>query len=410
MPVFAGNDIDSLMQLLDKSSDNQKSTLLNQLSLEYLNVSPETSIDYAYRSLVLAQKHDNYPDMAGALKTIASFNYRYGSIDSAIYYNRLALEIYQKLGDSTGISKVLNNLGIFYNELGDYENAIAYHLKSLQIKQNLKDSSGIAYSSNNIGALYYQLDKYETALEYFKKALRISQSINDKNSEQSALSNIGLIYFNLRLYDKAIEAFRQSNEINNLLNNIRNMSNNLVLIANVYFEKGMLNDALEYYLRSQNLNESYGIKEPETLFTIAALFDSLKEYENSIRYYSRAMDIAQLTNEKDILLKAGKSISIDYSLLGNWQQAYESLLIYQQLKDSLQEYKTNYQKRDTINSFSQKYAENIDTSGVNDDSISSSLPVQNNDFLIIDNKIILGIAALLFLALVILVIYCRKRK
>ncbi len=409
--VFASNDIDSLKQQLENVSDNRKSALLNRLSLEYLNVSPQRSIDYAYQSLLFAQRFKNYNDLADAMKTIASINYQIGMLDSAIYYNKLALELYENIEDSTGISKVLNNFGIFYNALGNYEKAITYHLQSLNIKQNLQDSSGIAYSCNNIGVLYYQLGKYQTALNYFEKALSISQSINDKNNEQSSLSNIGLIYFNLKLYDKAIEVLLKSNEINNLLNKIQNVSNNLVLIGNIYSEKKMYEEALEYYLRSQNLNESYGINEPETLYFIAVLFDSLKEYGNSLKYYSRAYKMAGITNDKDILLKSGKSISRSFSAMGKWQDAYESLLLYIKLEDSLSNDKTKYPIEDSA---IYRQTSQIDTSVVKEnpnDTIVKLEPSASNDSSnTLVNKILFGSTALLLIALLVLIIRCRKNK
>ena len=409
LSAFASNDIDSLTQLLDKVSEKQKSSLLNQLSLEYLNVSPQTSLNFAYRSLLLAQKFNNYPDLANALKTLASINYQYGSIDTAVHYTQMALKIFEQLNDSEGISKVLNNLGIFYNGLGNFEKAITYHLESLRIKQNMKDSAGIAYSSNNIGALYYQLAEYQTALKYFEKALRISQSIGDKESEQSSLSNIGLIYYNLKLYDKAIEVFLKSNRINNLLNNIQNVSNNLALIANIYFEKGMLDDALEYYMRSENLNESYDIKEPQTLFSIAVLFDSLKEYENSLKYYRRACKMAELANEHDILLKASKGISEVFSETGNWQKAYKSLKRYTDLDDSLSNDETNISNEDKVK-LQIPQATSPQASINNEDTIEPAAPIIDEGLSISPfNNVLIGIAVLLFIALVILAIKCFNK-
>ena len=404
---YSGNNIDSLKQLLNQITDKDKPTILNKLSVEYMNVSPETSVEYAYQAIVSAKKHNDYSNMASALKTIGSINYRYGLIDSAIYYNNLSLNLYLTLKDSAGISKVLNNLGIFYNETGNYSKALSYHIQSLKIKQAINDSTGIAFSCNNIGAIYYQQNQHESALTYFGKALNISQSINDKNSEQSALSNIGLIYLNQSHYDKAIVAFKQSYKLNTLLNNIYNLSDNLVQLGNVYRAKNEFNSALDYYFRSLNLNESYGITEPQLLLSIAISYDSLAEYTNSIKYYKRTITIAKTSNNTDILQQAYKNISKAYSISTNGEDAYANLLLLNKLNDSLSKNKTGQLQEKT---FIPPTSSPIDSSIIEDSKHNIPTQINNSYYLSYKNIIIFSLLIFILLAMLILISKCKKRK
>ena len=112
------------------------------------------------------------------------------SLLMAIHAHTLALEIDNK----QLIAKSLNMTGNAYYLMGDFTKSMDHYLKALAIREELGDSNSIASSYNNIGAVYLQMKDHQRALYYLKKAKIIFEALQDEVHLFSIMNNICAVY------------------------------------------------------------------------------------------------------------------------------------------------------------------------------------------------------------------------
>ena len=172
--------------------------ILNALSKSLFSDRPDSSVNIADRSRVLAEKINYRPGLALALKDMGIGYYLQGNYMDAVKTWRQAMNIFKELGDKTGEANILSNMGAAYFNQGDEANSLELHLQSLKISEEINDTIRIITSLNNIGGIYQnktgQLDK---ALDYFLRSyqLNISRRVPDQYLSGTALVNLGEFYY-----------------------------------------------------------------------------------------------------------------------------------------------------------------------------------------------------------------------
>ena len=214
------SQIDSLLNALPQSDNNDRFDIYIHLSNQYLSYSIDSSKSYANLGLQEAKLLKAPALQAKAFKIIGNVNYYQGNNNLVIAYYDSSSVMYEKVDDKIGLSKVWNNLGIIYQQLGNYKESIDYHMKSLYSKKDLKDSLGVANSLNNIGSVYFDLNDLPKAKEYFDKALQIIEQTGNTESHQSMLNNLGIMSQEAGKYQESLDYFNRSLKIGEA-NNIR---------------------------------------------------------------------------------------------------------------------------------------------------------------------------------------------
>jgi len=173
---------DSLKEiLLAAKEDTLKVRILLQLSSFFLNSSTEQAKDYGMQALELAQRFDDAPGRALALKNIGIAFYYQGNTASALEYYNESLHVYDSIGDLESKARMLSNLGTVYYSTGTDDKALDSYFQSLYVAEKIGDDDGIATAYSNIANVY--LNKRATtdkALDFFLKALNLSEKTGDK--------------------------------------------------------------------------------------------------------------------------------------------------------------------------------------------------------------------------------------
>ncbi len=151
---ISSSKIDSLENLLKEATGETKLSILNKLAYKYRLSNPDSTIDYGFEALNLAESLENIKEKHAALSNIG-MGYRYlGKYNEALEYQQKALEAASLMGNEKYVAVEYNRIGIIYKRLGLYSLALEYYLKALNIREKLNDKSGISNMYNNIGNVY----------------------------------------------------------------------------------------------------------------------------------------------------------------------------------------------------------------------------------------------------------------
>ena len=328
-------EIDSLINVLPTTNQNNRFDIYFQISSRYLSYSTDTSMWYAYLALVEAKATRTPASLAEVYKLIGNINYYQGNYNRVIAYYDSSRMMYEKTNDSSGLSKVMNNMGIIYQHIGNFEESIDFHMKSLAYKRDLNDSVGIANSFNNIGSVYYDLQDWKKAKEYFEKALQIVKNSENSRSIQSLLNNLGIISQELKNYDESLQYFNSSLEIGKENNFQKGVADTYHNIGKSYLLLEQYNTSLDYYFKALEIYDKLGFKNSQTLNNIGQLYIELDYYKQSLKYLHRAHKSAKANNQFKTLRDICKNLAIAYERLNRYDKAYAFYADFNYYDDSL---------------------------------------------------------------------------
>ena len=239
-----------------------------------------------------------------------------GEYREAEAMGKSALALKRKVGDKAGEGKALRGMGFIHWRLGDYNKALEYHQEALDVHRKLGGGEAEAFELINLGEVYRQLGQYEDALLHLQEALRIYRQLRITNGQNIAEFNIGNVYRDMGKFHACLEHYQESWRIikESGLSSLNSYSHLTVptTIANVFWRLGKYQESLRYY--SEALNISRGLRdrfeEANILSYIAAIYGILGDYQESINHYEEALKIYREIGNK---VSEGRVLS----LMGN---------------------------------------------------------------------------------------------
>ncbi|WP_313115331.1 tetratricopeptide repeat protein [Aequorivita sediminis] len=231
----------------------------------------------------------------------------------------------------------------------NYPEALQYLLSSKAVLEKNKEMDSItrfdyARTLNKLGQVYYELEKTDKALKYLQQSLSIYKTLSKDENIVRTISNIGGIYYKEGQIQKAIDAYEEVLGYDNLdqIDDIQILYSNLGGL-NLLIGKNI--DGLEYLNKAESVILKAQLKEKNTLQLSK---DYSRVLYNKAYYYRGA---GETDNYTEHLLKSLKvldtffapnearapliSLHELYRENGNYQAAYETLLKYQSIHDTL---------------------------------------------------------------------------
>ena len=182
-----------------------------------------------------------------------------------------------------------------------YNRATSQAEKDSIIKQmNDTDRDFLANQKLNEGNMLYYKNNYSEAINVFTEAIKINPNLSEAYSQR------GKSYESLKNYDAAIKDLRKAVELNP-----KDDSAYLSLGVIYEYEKENHILALESFKKIIELRPEDGLGYE----SCAHVYHSIKDYNNAIVYYSKAIDI----NRKDLALYYFRAKN--YEKIGNYEQA-----------------------------------------------------------------------------------------
>ncbi|MBL0328573.1 MAG: tetratricopeptide repeat protein [Bacteroidetes bacterium] len=307
--------IDSLLIVLkncDKEDTLKLNTLMN-LSSAYESVDRSKSFEYIKASLALAKKLDFKKRIGICYNYFGDLYWFSGDYTNASNSYFEALKIFEELNDPYRISECYRNIGWIYQGQNNWPLTLKYYNAALEINLKNDFKRKLISSYDDLGILYKLMGKYPEAIEYCHKAIDVAKELKADRGIAAGYGNLGSTYFQMKEYALAIENYSIAHKIHLQINDNYNTVEDFNGLSECYLQLGQPGRAVEYSLQGLALAKKHG-------------------YKNSV------------SNAYNKLAQA-------YERQKNYQQAFEYLQLYTDLKDSTY----NEQNSRQINEMSAKY-------------------------------------------------------
>jgi tetratricopeptide (TPR) repeat protein len=293
----AQKNLDSLVQMIEKTSGVDRVSIFNQLASEY-----------SVSNLTECKKYCSL-----ALKLADSLNYRKGVADA--YYNKSrsvtgldnlgelqfltkALDIYSELNDQRGMGDCYIQMGVIHYRIDNDSLAIMYYKKALGIYDQIEDLSGKARAFRLAGNIYKKKGENNLALRFYTSSVELASKVNDKRLLANSLNNLGISYMEMNRLENALDVLERSLKLNI-------ESNNVTRVPAAYY------NISEIYMRQKKIDEA------------------LKSLQNGRK------EALKWSKHDPILVDIDMGLAQIYSIKNNYREGYNSLLELIAIKDTL---------------------------------------------------------------------------
>lgn len=308
---------DSLKQLLQKEkTDTVRVLLLADMSYEYLESKPDTTMILALEALELSRGIGFAKGEAMSLTRIGNVYTVLGNYSKAMEILLQALKINEKINNLDGIQRNLSNIGGIYNAEGDYLQGLSYYVKAkvlLEEQKNNKRSLSIVLG--NIGENYYQLKIFDSARLYAQQAYDVAYQINYPRIMGFALNTMGFIHSETGQNNLALEFYRLSVIYAKKAESYLGVSSNYYGMAKVFEKQGQIDSALFYAKQAMTIAKEKGFTKEllDASSFLSAFYKNNLNVDSTLFYFeiNKAANDSLFSQQKQ---KQFQSLSFDERL------------------------------------------------------------------------------------------------
>lgn len=260
-----------------------------------------------------------------------------GMYDSALVVLNHGLELKQKFGRKHELADIYNNIAFAQMQLANYTQSIKNHLKSLRIREEAKDQNGIADSYINIASVYDKMGDTKNSRENYKKSLENYKITNNKVGIVNCMNSFAVICVKNKQYEEAMRNLKEGLKISEE-GNFPYLK--LLTLHNLgyYYQMTFKYDtALYYYKKCFDSHDSAGSFHDAVaeLNNIAFCYMSLKKYPEALNAAKHGLRLNSKVNDLAYRKSLYSVVYNTYKSMGKINEAFDALLTYQSLTDSL---------------------------------------------------------------------------
>src|SRR5580704_8380806 len=208
-PYAQTRGLDSLINRLKyEKKDSARVDLLKQISYQYENAKPDSSLLLARQGLSLAKTSGYVRGEIGCLNMIGLSLMTIGDYPKALGYLLESLKKAEAIEDRRLMATALINIGVVYSSQDDRRQGIHYQLQALPISKALNQRQNTAVVLLDLGDNYENLGVQDSALYYTDQCYALARQIPDSNLLGLALNNFGNIYRALHKDSLALRYYR----------------------------------------------------------------------------------------------------------------------------------------------------------------------------------------------------------
>ena len=282
------------------------------------------------QSIYLAKFHNTLGGTFGSgTESELAFLHLYLALD---YVYRLPASIYyiQTAG-------IYQNIAIYLGNIGRPDESLHYFVEALRMAEQTDNKSLLTNIYNNLGVAYTRNERFEQAAYYLERALELADALDAPLERFRALVNLGNLHTNSCSFEKALEFYKAASEAYDLVN----PGNPSVIIIH---NQGRTLSMLGRYEEAEALlNKSLAISEeqriPEGIYhnvtELGKLYARQGMNNRALPYFQRALDTAKLLNNIEFKVSSLRELHQVYAASGRFNAAYENLLRFHTLSDSL---------------------------------------------------------------------------
>ncbi|MEY4876379.1 MAG: hypothetical protein RL708_1528, partial [Bacteroidota bacterium] len=255
----------------------------------------ERSVRFYTNAVTLLDNSLNNVLKGTVLNNLGNLFNQIGDIEKALIFYTDAYEIYSKTSELSKLNVIIMNIGMIYLRTKNHHTGIAYLKRSKEFFEQTKDALNICNAANIIGVGLFTIENYEESKIQFNESLKYALLIDDKTNACRAYLYLGLI----GLKEKDVES------------------------ANAHFHNSMT-IAVENDMKVARVFNYKGFAE---------MFAFAKQYHKALDQLKNALEISERLNLKDEKIEIHFLYASIYKQMGEFEQAYESLFKYKELKE-----------------------------------------------------------------------------
>lgn len=330
-------EIDSINQAISHQDQDEKVKSLLELSKIYRNIAWEKAVLYADSANNLARILENDYLVSLAEFQLGRLYSSFGQIDEAIVHLKSALNKLDKESEEKLFTSILSTLGIAYAKGEVFDTALIYLNQAYELKVKQADSIGIGVINNALGNIYYFMDEFMQALKYYQKANVIYRKLNDSVNLSINLNNIGSIYEELGDKSNAHDHFIEAENIARAVNCLSCLNLALNNLGVFYFDLEDFEKAQSYYEEALTISEELNRRYQQTILlnNLALIYKNEGDLNKAITYLKEGLKLAVDGDYAHMKSEIYFNLSGIYFKLGQNETAYQYLLDYSTLNDSL---------------------------------------------------------------------------
>lgn len=301
LQLFAGRRLDAqdipdslLKKLATASSDSAKGIILLEIGESIEQTTPEKSMDYYRKALVLGQRIKNNRVILSSYTDLGICYINLNKMDSAILTLEKGIPFARLLKDTVREARTLANMGNAYLHKKDRATAIEYYLKAARIWEACSNQQYLAILYSNTSALLDEQKEHTLAVEFGNKAVALAQKTGDTYSEVVALVNLSTTYSYLGQHEREYELLEQALPLAKKNEDLDQIATTYHNMGDYFFKQEKFSLALEKYLESlsyvKQMGNKYHLCEISTVLALA--YHKLNRDDKALQYILQAEQLA----------------------------------------------------------------------------------------------------------------------
>lgn len=328
-----------------KTIENDSVKFYYEIGLRFFDKNKDSSLYYTEKAIRFGENKNISSALADSYQLKGRCLFYKSEFNNAIVLYNKALTLNLEKDDKIALADNYFYLSQAYNLKNDYSKVLSNLNNARKYYELLKDSLGIARIYNNYAILYGKQNKIELEEENLEKAIQILKTIKSEQAKKL----LDVINFNKALnlrddkkYEEALKIFQEQY----FLYKIKNRTN-LPLVTRAIGKTylGMKNFALaEKYL--QEAIDLY--EENKNISGFADCYREISEVYFSTNRIQKAIEVTEYALKKSNEIGELESVKLSYEKLHkyysynkNYSKAYENLLMFKKISDSIFNEKIN---------------------------------------------------------------------
>lgn len=197
-------------------------------------------------------------------------------------------------------------LGEIYQGFKDYDRALDYYHRALSASQTTGADRFVGNIYDRIGTIYFGMEEYPKARDFLEDALRISSETGDLKTQKAQLIRLADVMSKLKDPENGIKYLQKALTLTRDTKDPANEARVLTRMGTLNQVQGRPKTSLENYTEAMDIRTKIGNRRGinENLLQIALVNATLGDFDESVMYLKRGLDIAQASEDRGMLWKA----------------------------------------------------------------------------------------------------------
>jgi tetratricopeptide (TPR) repeat protein len=299
------------------------------------------------KALEIAEELNNNEIMGMAYSSLAYLPSIRTDFDKHVDYWKKAINCFLKAGDTLHAAEITNWLVDDYEGRGEYEQAFDYAKSSVELSRKSGTDFSmnwqqflVQYSLSSMWDLYTAAGDYEGAMTYLREMDQYGK--DHKGAEWDIIQFKADLFRKMGKYDSSLAY------INKWINNGAAINSGKghqavgwKILAEIYIDSTkQYNKAIELLKNWSDTVKKYqppgANAATDYLISLGKAYDKNKNYSKALQYAKEGFNYAQKKSDRPEMMRSYEVLSSIYHHLGNNNSAYEYILKYHAIKDSIQ--------------------------------------------------------------------------